>query len=52
MQLSKKQKTFSQFFAVFLKSTSNVEHFEKNMSLIGIYIPEIIDCEIRVDLNV
>ena len=37
MQLSKKQKTFSQFFAVFLKSTSNVEHFEKNMSLIGTY---------------
>ena len=27
MQLTKKQKTFSQFFGSFLKSTSNFEHF-------------------------
>ena len=28
MQLSQKQKTFSQFFAAFLKSTLNFKHFE------------------------
>ena len=28
MQLSKKKKTFSQFFAVFLKSSLNFEHFQ------------------------
>ena len=33
MQLSKKQKIFSQFFAPFLKSTSNFEDFEKKMTL-------------------
>ena len=30
MQLSKKQKTFSQFFSPFLKSTYNFKQFEKN----------------------
>ena len=30
MQLSMKQKTFSEFFATFLKSRLNFEHFEKN----------------------
>ena len=34
-QLSKKLKSFSQFFIAFLKSTSNFQHFEKNMSLIA-----------------
>ena len=29
MQFSKKQKTFSEFFALFLKATSNFESFEK-----------------------
>ena len=29
MQLSKQQKTFSEFFAAFLKSILNFEHFEK-----------------------
>ena len=29
MQLSQKQKTFSQFFAEFLKSRLNFKHFEK-----------------------
>ena len=28
LQLSKKQKKFSQFFAAYLKSISNIEHFE------------------------
>ena len=29
MQLSQKQKTFSQFFSSFLKSSLNLEHFQK-----------------------
>ena len=29
MQLSKKQETFSQFFAAFVKSRLNFEHFQK-----------------------
>ena len=29
MQLSQKQKTFSQFFCAFLKSSLNFEHFQK-----------------------
>ena len=29
MQLSRKQKTFSEFFAAFLKSSLNFEHFQK-----------------------
>ena len=29
MQLSRKQKTFSDFFSAFLKSSLNFEHFQK-----------------------
>ena len=29
MELSKKQKTFSLFFASFMKSSLNLEHFQK-----------------------
>ena len=29
MQLSRKQKTFSEFFCAFLKSSLNFEHFQK-----------------------
>ena len=29
MQLSRKQKTFSEFFSAFLKSSLNFEHFQK-----------------------
>ena len=29
MQLSRKQKTFSEFFCAFLKSNLNFEHFQK-----------------------
>ena len=32
--LSQKEKTFSQFFSPFLKSTLNFEHFQKKMTLI------------------
>ena len=35
IQLSKKQKKNSEFFAVFLKFTSNFEHFEKNITFIA-----------------
>ena len=34
MQLSKKQKTFSEFFSAFLKSRLNFQYFEKKMTLI------------------
>ena len=40
MQLSKKQKTFSEFFAPTLKSTSNFEQLQKSL-----HISEIADCE-------
>ena len=33
MQLSKKQKVFSQLFAAFLKSTTKFQHFEKKDEL-------------------
>ena len=35
MQLSQKQKTFSQFFSAFSKSKWNFEHFEKKITLIA-----------------
>ena len=45
MQLSQKQKTFSQFFAAFLKSTLNFEHFEKKDDPHRFCISEITDSE-------
>ena len=33
--LSQKQKTFSEFFSPFSKSTLNFEHFQKKMTLIA-----------------
>ena len=41
--LSLKQKTFSGFFIVFLKSTWNGEHFEKKGESSSLSISEIID---------
>ena len=42
MQLSWKQKTFSQFFCAFSKSNLNFEHFQKkNMSLIADVFPTL-----------
>ena len=35
IKLSRKQKFFSKFFAVFLKSSLILDHFEKNMTLIA-----------------
>ena len=34
MQLSKKQKTFSEFFSAFFKSRLNFQYVEKKMTLI------------------
>ena len=48
MKLSKKQKSFSEFFSAFLKSTSNFEAFEKNNDQHTLCISEIIDYERRV----
>ena len=43
MPLSLKQKSFSGFFIVFLKSTWNGEHFEKKGESSSLSISEIID---------
>ena len=47
IQLSKKQKNFYQFFALFLKVKSNFERFLKNDSRHTFCISEITDCKIR-----
>ena len=39
--LSQKQKTFSQFFSPFLKSTLNFEHFQKKMTFIVDVLPKL-----------
>ena len=39
--LSQKQKTFSQFFSAFLKSTLNFEHFQKKIKLIADVFPKL-----------
>ena len=39
--LSQKQKTFSQFFSPFLKSTLNFEHFRKKINLIADVFPKL-----------
>ena len=41
MQVSRKQKTFSEFFAAFLKSSFNFEHFQKKMTLIAEVFPKL-----------
>ena len=41
--LSLKQKTFSEFFILFLKYTCNGEHFQKKGEPSGLSISEIID---------
>ena len=39
--LSQKQKTFSEFFSGFLKSTLNFEHFQKKTKLITDVFPKL-----------
>ena len=41
MQLSQKQKTFSQFFFAFLKAILNYKHFAKKMTLRAVVFPEM-----------
>ena len=41
IRFSEKQKTFSDFFSAFLKSTLNFEHFKKNMTLIADIFPKL-----------
>ena len=47
MQPSKTQEIISQFFALYLQSTSNFEHFEKKHDPHRFCIPDIMDCERR-----
>ena len=39
--LSQKQKTFSEFFSSFLKSTLNFEYFQKKVTLIANVFPKL-----------
>ena len=48
MQLSQKQKSFSQFFCAILKSMLNFKHFLKKMSLIAELLPEFPDPKIML----
>ena len=41
MQLSRKKKTFSLFFAAFLKSSLNVEYFAKKMTFTAFVFPKL-----------
>ena len=41
MQLSQKQKIFSEFFSAFFESALNFEHFQKNMTLIAYVFPKL-----------
>ena len=41
MNLSQKQKVFSEFFSSFLESALNFEHFQKNMTLIADVFPKL-----------
>ena len=50
--LSQKQKTFSEFFIVFLKYAWNLENFQKKEECPSLIISEIIDAERRGYLNV
>ena len=46
--LSQKQKTFSEFFSAFLKSTLNSEHFEKKINLIADIFPKLSSTKIVI----
>ena len=52
MRVSRKQKTFSQFFAAFLKSSLNFEHFQKKDDSHSWGISEITDFEKHGYINV
>ena len=44
MQVSKKQKTFSEFFSAVLKSRLNIENFQKRITLLADAVPELRTC--------
>ena len=46
--LSQKQKTFSEFFSPFLKTTLNFEHFQKKINLIADVFPKLPSTEIVI----
>ena len=48
IQLSKKVKTFSEFFSPFLKSASNFRHFDKKGNSHGLCISETTECQRHV----
>ena len=50
--LSRKQKTFSEFFIAFPKCAWNLEHFQKKDEYASLTISEIIEAERRGYLNV
>ena len=52
MQISRKLKIFSGFFIVFLKSTLNLEYFERKDQSQSLNIREVINCETGSFLNV
>ena len=52
MQLSRKQKTFSEFFSAFLKSSLNFEHFQKKDNSDSRGISKITDSEKYGYINV
>ena len=41
VQLSRKEKLFSEFFAAFLKYRLNLQHFERKMTLIDCVFPKL-----------
>ena len=51
MQISMKMKTCSQFLIAFLKSTLNLEYFERKNQFHTLSIPELINCETGSYLN-
>ena len=52
MQVSRKQKTFSEFFSAFLKSSLNFEHFQKKDDSHSWGISKITDSEKHGYINV
>ena len=52
MQLSWKENLFSAFFSAFLKSSLNFEHFQEKDDPDSWCISEIIDSEVRAEINV
>ena len=52
MQISRKLKTFSEIFIASLKSTLNVEYFERKDQSDSLSITKIINCERGSDVNV